>query len=307
MDVGEWQNRLTDTFGPGGASDSLLRGVRQEQSYRRWVGRTWRGHNLLMRCFFSHYYETIEVATRDMHSEGWWREDEAYRSLHLMHVSNFKGLRAAHNTFLSGYPLDAAGLLRDLKDRAVFLAAVARGITSIHDLYYVPPVNSPPETLAEARSQRIREQGRVLGLMLRGRSGLPPQTVLELERWEQLFHFEVHGSMLTRGYTATQMLRTKRFSLWPLPESDEASMYMCREGEVAWMLTRLLPLLQTSARAFGEEWAHRWDVLDESFRYYSEDLGKIGKPIGYAIIELVDRKFPFKPDTCSADGSCVEG
>jgi len=84
-------------------------------------------------------------------------------------------------------------------------------------------------------------------------------------------------------------------------------MYMCREGEVAWMLTRLLPLLQTSARAFGEEWAHRWDVLDESFRYYSEDLGKIGKPIGYAIIELVDRKFPFKPDTCSADGSCVEG
>lgn len=309
MNVKEWQERLTDTFGPSGVvGDNILPGLRQEQSYREWVVGTFHGYTVLMDCFFSYYYDTLEVATRHMHAEGWWKDDEAYRGLHLLHVGNFRSMRAADNAFLGGYPLDAVGLLRDMKDRAIFLSAVAQGFTSLKALYRIFPEENEAQGVTEGntdvvRVERAREQGRVLNLMLRRTSGLSEETLSELRRWEQLFHLEVHGSMLTRASIVKQITDHKGFSLWPIPETLAAAMYMCRVCEVAWMLTRTLPLLQTDARAFGEEWVHKWNVLDDSFRYDIEAFGKTGKQIAYAIIELVERKFPFTPDCFSADNS----
>jgi hypothetical protein len=302
--VAEWQNRLTSTFADDAVVGSnLAPGIKQEQSYKEYILGTFHGYDVLMTCFFSFYVDTLSIATRQLHEEESLRDDEAYRIAHLMHVTTFKSFRAADNTFLSGYPLDAVALLRDLKDRAVFLSAVGQGLSSIHDLWRILPDDDDEEALREerfnaARSQRMREESRVLKLMLRSTSGLSPKTLRELSRWERLFHFEVHGSVLTRAYTVKQIKQYKGFSLWPLPDPDSAAMYMSQAVEVGWMLMRTLPLLQSRAGAFGSEWSHKWTILDESFRYDTEDFGKTGKQIAYAIIELLDKKFPFTPDTC---------
>jgi hypothetical protein len=302
MDVAEWQKRLTDTFAEKGVvARNLASGISQEQAYKEYILKAFHGYDVLMECFFSFYLDTLSVATRQLHEEESLRSDEAYRTIHLIHVTNFKSLRAADNTFLSGYPLDAVTLLRDLKDRAVFLSAVGQGLSSIHDLCRILPEDDDEngyteERLNAARRARMEEERRVMNLMLRSTSGFSGETLSELQRWERLFNFEVHGSWLTRAYMAKEIKEYAGLSLWPLPEQGTAAMYMCRACEVGWMLMRTLPLLQVRAKAFGEEWSHKWIVLDKSFRYDMECFGETGKQIAYAVIELLDKKFPFNPD-----------
>lgn len=302
MDVAEWQDRLERTFDVEAlVPRSLLTGIRQEVSYKDYVLSTFRGFTVLMNCFFSLYEDTLSIATRQLHEEEALASDSAYRTSHLVHVSNFKSFRASDSTFLSGYPLDAMSLLRDLKDRAVFLSAVGQGLSSIHDLCRIAPRGYGEGPLTEdslntARNQRTEEERRVLRLMLRSKSGLSQEALQELGRWERLFHFEVHGSTLTRASTVSYIRKHRKFSLWPLPVEEEAAMYVCRASEMGWMLTRTLPLLQARAGAFGHDWSEKWTVLDDSFRYDQECFGKTGKPIAYAIIELIDTKFPFTPE-----------
>lgn len=61
------------------------------------------------------------------------------------------------------------------------------------------------------------------------------------------------------------------------------------------MYLRLLPLLQASERGFGDEWAQRWTILDESFWQMEMGLAKMEKPVAKAFIHFIDLKFPFEP------------
>jgi hypothetical protein len=135
--------------------------------------------------------------------------------------------------------------------------------------------------------------------MLGEQSGLSSTAREEFERLQFLFNFEVHGSMLTMTRVFAQIKNEDGFTAWPVADEDQEAMYMNTAWEVGWMLLRTLPMLQLAPRAFGSEWAHKWGVLDESFRHGVEELGKLGKQIGYAVIELIDTKFPFAPDNCS--------
>lgn len=42
-------------------------------------------------------------------------------------------------------------------------------------------------------------------------------------------------------------------------------MFANRYNEVSWMFHRLLPNLQIGDEGFGNKWAAKWNVLDESF------------------------------------------
>ena len=87
-----------------------------------------------------------------------------------------------------------------------------------------------------------------------------------------------------------------------LPRYEESAwvLYMCRFTEIAWMLHRLLPTLQPIDHPFGDAWAHKWRVLDQSFAECVSGLSEqLGKPIGNAHVELVEMKFPFSPDRVS--------
>ena len=85
-----------------------------------------------------------------------------------------------------------------------------------------------------------------------------------------------------------------------VPIFDETSfgLFVNRYNEVGWMLHRLLPLVQPPGILFSDEWKADWRVIDDGFREVIAAMSvELKKPVGDAVIEFVDTKFPFKPDT----------
>ena len=71
-------------------------------------------------------------------------------------------------------------------------------------------------------------------------------------------------------------------------------MHMNRYYEVGWMMHRMLPMAQNAGALFSEVWKKEWRILDTVFRETVESMTKsLGKPIGAAISEFVQTKFPF--------------
>lgn len=135
--------------------------------------------------------------------------------------------------------------------------------------------------------------------MIREKSGLDSGILCELKKWEQLFHDEVHGSKLTLFTESRQWFRgEKPLSIGTVPIEKQYSMYMNRSSEIGWLIVRLLPFLQIEPYGFGEEWAEKWNVLDDSFKIMVEDLEKRGKKIATAFISFINTKFLFTPETC---------
>ncbi|GAF70533.1 unnamed protein product [marine sediment metagenome] len=67
------------------------------------------------------------------------------------------------------------------------------------------------------------------------------------------------------------------------------------------MLHRTLPIMQLRERRFGDQWAERWSILDDSFLIMEQALADKGKQIASVLIEVVQRKFPFAPDCVFED------
>lgn len=304
MDVAEWQTRLEETFlWRGIVGGRIVDIAAVEKECGLLAVQTFHGHNVLADSFMDFYVETLqiagELALRDAGRDAY----PYYRYTLLHYVAMFRRLRAAAILFTYGYPLDGYALLRDLKDRALFLAAVIAGATTFPALLGLKgaargAASLPEEQYEDARKRRRAEQQRVHDLMLGGKSGLAPGELAELRSWEKLFHEEVHGSHLTMACEGRDWLAGRaRLSIGPTFEEISFATYMNRVGEVGWMLLRTLPFLQLRARAFGENWAHKWRVLDESFRFYVEALEALGKPIAGAVVAFLEAKFPFSPDT----------
>jgi hypothetical protein len=90
---------------------------------------------------------------------------------------------------------------------------------------------------------------------------------------------------------------------------DAYIMYINRSSELGWMVTRLLPYLQMTESAFGEEWQQKREILDDSFRYMLEGLEGLGKRLGTSFITMMDDEFAFKRPFyySEADGSQMPG
>jgi hypothetical protein len=220
----------------------------------------------------------------------------------------FRRVRACENLLLNGYPLDGYALLRDLKDRAIFLAAIVHNWTTWETLFgYGPGVPVPTsydQQLTETDQRLMRrnaekEERRLLGLMLRKESGLDQNVLRAIQKWERLFNQEIHGAKLS-FFTelGDWAVRKSELSIGPVPKDKHMGMYMNRICEIGWLVTRLLPYLQPVPHAFGEEWQMKWGILDDSFLYMQQGLSRIGKDIGDAFITFVNKKFDFK-DTLS--------
>jgi hypothetical protein len=216
-------------------------------------------------------------------------------------ASLFREVRAADILYHSGYPLDGFSLLRDVRDRAIFLAAVGSGQVTLRQLAgYESNAQVPPKLTEEMwldmRQRAKRLERDLLRRVIGSESGLAPATQQELKGWTELFQLEVHGSRLTRSAEFREWITgTIGLPLIPKPREWALAVYANRFVEVCWMVLSVLPLLQLTPYAFGTDWAQRWVVLDESFRHDAEDLWRMGKPIEGAIIHMVDTKFAFSP------------
>lgn len=308
INVEQWLKRLEDNFSSNGiVGEHLFEIFDLEKKCGESFVNTYHGQSVLIDSFQSFYIETIRSAYRWIAQNGWPKGSDHYSTILVSYVVNFRSFRACENLLMKGYPLDGYALLRDLKDRAVFLGAIANNITTFRKIYY-GYANDGTDTeklWKKQKNERKKEESRVFGRMLREDSGLPEKVIIELRKWEQLFHEEVHSSRMSFVYELREWLRNNvPPSLGPTPIEDPMAMYMNRAVEIGWMLVKLLPFIQPTENAFGARWKERQEILDDSFRIMELGLSHVGKKIADAFICFVEKKFSFPRDFCyfEADG-----
>lgn len=220
-------------------------------------------------------------------------------------TGSFQEMRAANLSLTAGYPMPAYVLLRNLKERVLLLGAVGNQYTTVSKAKGLEGAEINEETgrlnLCTVRQARMKEEQQIFDRMLRGESsGLAGKTRESLKKWERLFNEEVHGG---HGFISLNGISWVQgrvpLPVAPAPEQQALTLFMDCSWEVAWLLLRLLPLLQPEPGAFGAPWKHDWQLLNNSFKQAANGFTREGKPIGEAIIELVEQKFSFSPElTC---------
>jgi hypothetical protein len=60
-----------------------------------------------------------------------------------------------------------------------------------------------------------------------------------------------------------------------------ASMFLNRSTESNWMILRLLPYMRKQETVGNEDWAKKWKILDESFRFMTDGLAGLRKKIAH--------------------------
>jgi len=125
----------------------------------------------------------------------------------------------------------------------------------------------------------------------------------------KMFHLEVHGGILALVQDLQQLGKGNALPIGPSELENTYVTYMNRSSELGWMITRLLPYLQISENAFGDEWHKKREIMDDSFRYMLEGLSNLGKRLGASFIAMMDEKFAFKQPFyySEADGSQMTG
>lgn len=229
-------------------------------------------------------------------NHGWPKGCNNYSSILLYYIVLFRSFRACENLLLRGYPFDGYALLRNLKDRTIFLAGIAHNITTLPSILgFDGSIPITVDNKKKLTKSCKTEEFRVLNRIIRKKSGLPPQIIKELDNWEQLFHYEVHGSKFTFFNELGDWLKSGNPpSIGPTAKESNMVLYMNRCVEIAWLIVRLLPYILPEENAFGNRWNEKHKILDESFRYAENALAEGGKKIGDAFIIFVDKKFNFK-------------
>ena len=297
MTTPEWQRQLAEHFTVNGLIGGSLQSVfSEEEALGRQVVERFYGQNVLIDSFQSFYIDTLNFAISRVADTGWPDNMPNY-PLTLAWFSNlFRRYRAGEVLFIKGYPLDGYALMRDIKDRTVMSAGIADNMTTFPRVFGgLTLANGDREDYEKKSTEsRRKEERRVTNLIVGKGSGLSSDIQRELKRWEELFHREVHGGFLSLVQEMDALTRGVAPTIGPTFDTASFAMYMNRSAEIGWLIVRLLPFLQMSENAFGEEWHVKHSVLDDSFRFMVQGLSSLGKTIGDAFTTLVDKKFSFK-------------
>lgn len=295
--VGDWQKRLGDAFGGDPVvGPNLLEIIGGEAATGILAAHNFEGFFTLSSAFQSFYLESLRVLERRLALPNFrW-----YWPIVFTHIATFKLFRSAETLFLRGYPLVGHSLFRDVRDRAFMLAAVARGLLTFQEANGYQPAASEKLTRSEARAAvnaRKTADRKIAKDTIGSNSGFSADQQEMLESWTQLFHLEIHGSRLTFALDLGNWLEVGgSLPLTPTaPDGRPAAVYLTRFEEVAWMTTRLLPLLQIKPGEFGDNWEKRWRVLDESFEQALGGRNGSAGEFAQIVCELLTRKFPFSP------------
>ncbi len=299
----ELMNELADVFTTNGIVGYRIgKVIEHEKAYSSFVEKTYKGHSILSHSFQEFYMDSLELAGAVWQEKNRRVTPPTYTETWLWHLGNFRCLRAVDILFHNGYPMDGFARLRHLKESALYLAALLTGLTTYNQVTGIEGVlhaTQPPtrEDVDQIRKNRMSEERRLLGLMIRKDSGLTEDQLFELGRWEGFFHQEVHGGNLTQVLEHGPAIRGEdTTSVAPKPREKACAMFINRFCEIGWMLHRTLPILQLSYRQFDEEWRKKWHLLDQNFLTMEQSLADMGKNIGSVFIEFMNVKFAFTPD-----------
>ncbi len=248
------------------------------------------------KCFF---LETVELMNTQHRLKIPTSLPEFYGFFVARLVHSFQSLCGAERIAMRGYPYQAYTLLRNTFDNLQLTSATIQKFT---DFYSIEGIErGKPVELKFTVALRKKTENKVRRLMSGEQSGLTQATIDELENWDELFDYEVHGARLWLATEAHGWLRGSE-ALPVLPKFKERSFvfFMNRFCEVGWMAHRLVPLFQPFVEAFGNKWSEKWRVLDECFIEFIDSLvSDSGKKAitGAAILEFVRAKFPFNENS----------
>jgi len=309
MDKEEWQTRLESAFEERGIVGGRLSPILQlERAHSDHVLQRFHPYLVLADSFLSFFLETLAVAQKRV---GQTRDSERpfYRSVMRGYAILFQKFRATENLLLSGYPLSGYALLRDVKDQAIIHAALARGDVRYVEVIGLEGVTVPKDgTCLAERLERYRTitnnrkrcERRIFKQTTGITSGFDEPTQLQFRRWDMLFNMEVHGGRLSGVQQGSGWLKgSGRLPIAPCPDDQTINLYMHRLAEIGWMVLRVLPFLQVTPGAFGEVWAQKWRLLDQSLSDVVAQAGKTGNQLAPALADLVSEKFAFHPDATS--------
>lgn len=209
---------------------------------------------------------------------------------------SFQTMCGAERVAIQGYPLHGYTLLRNTFDTAVLASAALQRLTDFYSIEGIEPGKGIDPVrmrrLRKATEQKVREQ------MTGSKSGLSQATITELSMWDSLFDYETHGGRLSLSSAANWMRGIEPLPILPKYNQRSFAMFVNRYCEVAWMVHRLVPLVQPPSVLLSDSWGEKWAILDESFELMVHALTEEnGKPIGAAIVEFVKAKFPFNAKT----------
>lgn len=301
METKEWQERLERTFQQDGlVGGHLVPVLRAERKCGNFVESTFHGHLVLADCFQAFFVDTLQLAESKFRASPLFSTLRWYAYLLLVELSNFRTIRAAEILFRHGRGGQGYGLLRDLKDRAILLGAVGNSFTTLSETTGLDGNANVSDEFsartARVKTRRKRVEEAIRAKMIGPQSGLSQETIKQVQKWDEMFHLEVHGARVTSVFEDQDwMTKGGLLPILPTPNLDTLAMYMNRFSEVCWMVLRTFPILQLKPEDFGSDWAEKWRILDESFLHMVQGLGKLGKQIASAIIELVSIKFAFGP------------
>ncbi|MCW5575246.1 MAG: hypothetical protein KIT13_04050 [Burkholderiales bacterium] len=203
-----------------------------------------------------------------------------------------KHLRASEILYLNGYPWQGYSLLRVMVEQAQIRCAVLQGLYDDQEVMGL--VNGElPESEKDILKNKKNVECKIFREMSGAKSGLSSEVIARLRHWDDMFDYEIHGLKFSSLEAMDWLKGDGGLSILPTFSLDGATMYVNRYAEVAWMLHRLIPLLQLRPFSLSKDWAEKWQALDNSFMSFSKSMAGIGRPIGLAIIELVTKKFPF--------------
>jgi hypothetical protein len=309
MNAEEWEARLESYFSDGvSVGGRIMSTIKAEQDYGLKVTMLFHGYQKLSDSFQSFLLETIEVADR-LWDRGKGGGDGWYPRLLLGYATVYRSVRAAETLYIRGYPLSGYALLRDLKDRAFVFSAIGRSETTYQKAIGMEQFADKELTKDDfeaIRKARIKTEKEIRRKTTGAESGLPAEVSHLLEEWQKGFDLEMHGARFTESFETRNWIEGKGplplLPLPPTPESSSIRMYANRSQEIAWILLRTLPVLQLRSGSFGEGWAERWSVLDDSFRVSIQALADQGKDHFTAVISFVNQKFSFTPHVTAYPG-----
>jgi hypothetical protein len=250
------------------------------------------GHLVLSDAFKCFIMETVELLNGQRPSGVPAGSMDAYGFFVPQVIHSFQSLCGAEQLAIRGYPLQAYTLLRNIFDCLQLVSAAAQQFTTFHDVEGL--VRGEPIIDAQVRRRRKKTERAVRESMSGKASGLSTATIEELARWDELFDLEVHGARLSLSQSLGWLQGTESLPIMPRFSTPAYANFVNRWGEIAWMVHRLVPLMQRPNACLSDSWKQNWTTVDGCFDYSVTSLTReLGKPIGAAIAEYVTCKFPF--------------
>jgi hypothetical protein len=246
------------------------------------------------------FAETLQIQVEYHSQHGWPPQEPNYAVTFLMYLTMFRAVRATEVLSVHGYPLQGYALQRSIKDQIFVLWAVANNIVDSSELFGwqegLALDGTRDEAMKKTAENRMKTERKIRSLIIGKESGLSEGAQAELLGWEQMFNAETHRGLFTLVDAFKDALKRTLVVVGPNPDEMSDAMFFNRSNELNWMILRLIPCIRRREIVWGDEWAKKWDLLEESFRMMNEGLADLGKKIPLAHLEMIETKFKFGLD-----------